>query len=412
MIARSLPSPPTIASAGQGRSRGSAVAVDAGDVGGVRDAFQREAHAEQGRLEDVDAVDLLDLDEHDVPRQRARDDAVVQLLAPRRRQLLGIVESVDARASRVEHDRGDHDRTGQRAAPGFVDAGNTLDRDGARRVRGLQGHGRATSSGDAHRQRAREASRRNCSVQFAEARLQRRDRGRIAQPVQHRGGELVGRAVVLHQLRHQRVAGQHVRQCIAVDLEHAHALDDRMGERRDAIADHHRPLGQHRFQRGGARGEQDHVAGDHQRARVADDRAQGRGQCRRIRMRVQHALERTARLHVGHRHDDLEIGHRGQHPRRGGEEDRRRGARSRRRAIRAAAPAAGASGRGPGLRARLRDPDPAASRRPADGRRNAHRRRAAHRSPAPSGTGTAPGRRERPIFSARFSRQAHTDGLT
>ena len=46
------------------------------------------------------------------------------------------------------------------------------------------------------------------------------------------------------------------------------------------------------------------------------------------------------------------------------------------------------------LRARgARGRDPAASRRRADGRRSAHRRRVARRSAAPSGTGTARGRR-------------------
>jgi len=64
--------------------------------------------------------------------------------------------------------------------------------------------------------------------------------------------------------------------------------------------------GEHRFQRRGAGGEQDRVAGDHQRTRLTIEHAQRGAQRETVRMRRQHALERLARVFVRHRHHDLQ----------------------------------------------------------------------------------------------------------
>ena len=106
-------------------------------------------------------------------------------------------------------------------------------------------------------------------------RLQGGDGLRFAEPAQHGRGQLFGRAVVLHQFGRDVLAGQHVGQCIAFHLQQAQPLHDAVGQRRDAIADDHRPLAQHRFQSGGARREQDHIAGDHRFARPAVEQVPG-----------------------------------------------------------------------------------------------------------------------------------------
>ena len=121
------------------------VAVDAGDVGHMRDGVERAAHAGESRLQDIDAVDLVDLDQDHVPRQRAFDDARVQRLAACGVELLGIIESVDGRASRREHHGRDRDRPGQGAATGLVDAGDARQpgRGGKELGLGAGGHARS-----------------------------------------------------------------------------------------------------------------------------------------------------------------------------------------------------------------------------------------------------------------------------
>ncbi|SOO27099.1 hypothetical protein XAP6164_1270004 [Xanthomonas phaseoli pv. phaseoli] len=109
-----------------GRARqalGHAVAVDAREPGHMRHAFHRPPHAEHGRLVDIDAVDLFAVDQHHRPRQRPIDDARIQLLAPLGRELLGIVQPIDARFAGIEHHGRDGHRPGQWAAASFVDAG-------------------------------------------------------------------------------------------------------------------------------------------------------------------------------------------------------------------------------------------------------------------------------------------------
>ena len=106
-----------------GQAGRQAVAVDARAVGGRRQARQRAAHAGERGLQDVQGVDFVGFHEFDPPCQRAFDDQRIQRLAPGFGELLGVVQAVD-RAVRIEDHRRHRHRAGQRAAAGFVHAGD------------------------------------------------------------------------------------------------------------------------------------------------------------------------------------------------------------------------------------------------------------------------------------------------
>ena len=106
----------------------------------------RAAHAEHGRVVDVEPVDLPDIDEHDLPGERALDDARVEFLAAFRRELLGIGQAVDRRPARGEYHGRHHHGAGQRTASGLVDAGDAQHPVVAGR-QGVGGHGRRVSWG-------------------------------------------------------------------------------------------------------------------------------------------------------------------------------------------------------------------------------------------------------------------------
>ncbi|KAG1251636.1 hypothetical protein G6F68_012180 [Rhizopus microsporus] len=224
------------------------------------------AHALQGGLVDVQPIDGVHVDQHHMPGQGPLDDAVMQLLAARGGELLGIIQAVDAWPCRVKHHRGNGHRPGQRAAPGLVNACD--------QALGLD-HGRAIEQGQARRRGVAPAhalawSRISSSPTASAARALQVGRAlRMVEPLLDGRRQLVRRAVVLHQFRGQILAGQDVGKRETVDLDQAQRLDQAVGQLVDAVADHHRALDQHRFQRGGARGQHDDVGGDHRVARLA-----------------------------------------------------------------------------------------------------------------------------------------------
>ena len=106
-----------------------AVAVDQHDLRLLDQRLHGAAHGEIRRLQDVDAVDLLDARlGHGELHDAGGDHRLVGFLALLERQLLGIVDHAQQlarRARAVDDGRRGIDRPGQRAAPGFVDAGDT-----------------------------------------------------------------------------------------------------------------------------------------------------------------------------------------------------------------------------------------------------------------------------------------------
>ena len=105
---------------GHGQCR-DAVSVDEHAMGPQAQALDGPPHREHGRLQDVEAIDLLDARLGNAAAQRLRADLVEEPLAGARGELLGIVEAAN-RLQLVEHDRGGHHGPSQRAAAGLVDA--------------------------------------------------------------------------------------------------------------------------------------------------------------------------------------------------------------------------------------------------------------------------------------------------
>ena len=100
---------------------GKPVAVHLHMRGRERQAEQRAAHREEARLQDVERVDLLHVRPRDGPAVGPAPDALGERLALRRRELLGIGQSLD-RTPCVEHDGGREDRPGERTAASLVQA--------------------------------------------------------------------------------------------------------------------------------------------------------------------------------------------------------------------------------------------------------------------------------------------------
>ena len=86
-------------------------------------AQHRAAHGQQRGLQDVHAIDLFDRGLGNAAAQRLGTDLVIECLAARSRELLGIVQTLDGMEI-VKNDSGGHHGAGQRAAARFVHARN------------------------------------------------------------------------------------------------------------------------------------------------------------------------------------------------------------------------------------------------------------------------------------------------
>ena len=91
-----------------------------------RQARERELHRAQPGVVDVDAVDLVDLDDADADRRRTAPNLHVELDAPIGVERLRVVDAVDLGPRREDHRRGD-DRAGERSHADLVDAGDVHD---------------------------------------------------------------------------------------------------------------------------------------------------------------------------------------------------------------------------------------------------------------------------------------------
>ena len=227
------------------------------------------------------------------------------------------------------------------------------------------------------------------------------------------GGERVGRGVVLQQLGHHEVAQQDVRQADPGLVAACASSSARSA--RASVGDHHRPLEQRRLERGGAAGDQRHVAGGQRLVRAAveqRDRRVGRVRRRSGSISVAQARRPPAARSAGRAAAVLQLARR----RRAGAA-RCTGSRSARlpgssATTRVAVAEAERGARWPRAAA------PAGSRRPADGRRRSAAMPAlGSRSPARTGTGTARGRPRARIFSIALAapgpdrRADEVDGL-
>ena len=84
-----------------------------------------------GGAEDVDAIDLERIDDANSPGDIViRGELAVNFFATFRLELLGIVQPFVAEFFR-KNDRGGDDGTGERAATGLIDPGNSGEADGA-----------------------------------------------------------------------------------------------------------------------------------------------------------------------------------------------------------------------------------------------------------------------------------------
>jgi hypothetical protein len=106
----------------QAHERRTAIAIDLHVRRPHAQAEQRAPHRQVGRLQDIERVDFLDVGPRDRPGQGAAADLDRKLLALLGLDDLGVADAADA-PPRVEDHRSRDDRSGQRAAPRFVDAG-------------------------------------------------------------------------------------------------------------------------------------------------------------------------------------------------------------------------------------------------------------------------------------------------
>ena len=94
--------------------------IDEHEVGRGDESQHGPAHGVERGAMDVDPIDVGRLGRGDCPGPRA-DDSLVQALATRRREELGIPEAGNG-PIRLEDDGGRRDRTGEASAPDLVDA--------------------------------------------------------------------------------------------------------------------------------------------------------------------------------------------------------------------------------------------------------------------------------------------------
>jgi len=98
--------------------------VDENVLGLNGEAGEGRAHGLVGRPQDVDHVDLDRIDDSDRPRDGiVRDEVVINFFALLRQELFRIVQFPMPELFRKDNGRG-HDRSRERAAPRFIDAGD------------------------------------------------------------------------------------------------------------------------------------------------------------------------------------------------------------------------------------------------------------------------------------------------
>ena len=101
--------------------------IDERGFGLLQQAGDGAPHAHVSRLEDVEAIDLLHLDQHDVPEHAlVRRQFLIDGLAILGREQLGIGEALVLEAV-GQDDSGHADGTRQRTAPGFIHARDAIE---------------------------------------------------------------------------------------------------------------------------------------------------------------------------------------------------------------------------------------------------------------------------------------------
>lgn len=111
------------------RKNGQAIDEDVLRLQGERG--QRGPHRLMSRAQDIDHVDFHGIDHADAPKNGViGDEVVVNLLAFLREELFGIIQPPVPEFFR-KNDGGSYDRPRESASPGFVDAGDRRDTEGA-----------------------------------------------------------------------------------------------------------------------------------------------------------------------------------------------------------------------------------------------------------------------------------------
>ena len=107
--------------------RADGAAIDEGVLGNHRESKNGAPHSLVRGAVDVNAIDLVVLDDGDGPVDiRADGDGQKNFLAVPGSQFFGIVDECVAKAERQD-DGGSHHRPGKGAAAGFIDAGNPVE---------------------------------------------------------------------------------------------------------------------------------------------------------------------------------------------------------------------------------------------------------------------------------------------
>ena len=113
------------------RKRENGQPIDEDVFGRRRERRNRHAHCLMRGAQNIDPVYLKGIDDADCPGdRRIADEVVIDFLAQRGCELLGIVEFVAAKFFRKNHCGRDH-RPSESAAPRFINPGDASDTDGA-----------------------------------------------------------------------------------------------------------------------------------------------------------------------------------------------------------------------------------------------------------------------------------------
>ena len=113
------------------RERENRQPIDEDVFGLSNERRERRAHRLVRRAQNIDPVDLDGINDADCPSdRRIADELVINFLTQLGRELLGIVESATSKFFRKDHRRRDY-RSGESAAPRFINAGDASDTNSA-----------------------------------------------------------------------------------------------------------------------------------------------------------------------------------------------------------------------------------------------------------------------------------------